>query len=75
MNPPGLSSIDALHTGTLNQFTCYISYNAETYMEGRWTPLVLTHEVTYTKFEMKYPDRFILTSSGQEWQSYIATDI
>ena len=37
-------------------------------------PLVLTHEVTNTEFEMKYPDRLLLTSSGQEWQSDIGTD-
>ena len=37
-------------------------------------PPVLTHEVTNTKFEMKYPDRLLLTSSGQEWQFDIATD-
>ena len=38
------------------------------------SPLVL-HEVTNTKFYMKYPDRLILTSSDQEWQFDIATDI
>ena len=37
-------------------------------------PPVLTHEVTNTEFEMKYPDRLLLTSSGQEWQFDIATD-
>ena len=39
---------------------------------------VLTHEVMNTKFakfEMKYPDRLLLTSGGQEWQFHIATDI
>ena len=45
------------------------------HIEVRWTPTVLTHEVTNTKFEMKYPDRLLLTSSGQEWQFHIATDI
>ena len=29
-------------------------------------PPVLSHEVTNMKFEMKYPDRLLLTSSGQE---------
>ena len=38
-------------------------------------PLVLSHEVTNTKFEMKYSDSLLLTSSGQEWQFHIATDI
>ena len=33
-----------------------------------------THEVTNTEFEMKYPDRLLLTSSGQEWQSDIVTE-
>ena len=42
--------------------------------KGRWTPPVLTHEETNTEFEMKYPDRLLVTSSGQEWQSDIATD-
>ena len=37
-------------------------------------PLVISHEVTNMKFEMKYPDRLLLTSSGQEWQSDIATE-
>ena len=37
-------------------------------------PPVLTQEVTNTKFEMKYPDRLLLTSGGQEWQFHIATD-
>ena len=38
-------------------------------------PLVVSHEVTNTKFDMKYPDRLLPTSSGQEWQFHIATDI
>ena len=29
---------------------------------------LVSHEVTNTKFYMKYPDRLLLTSSGQEWQ-------
>ena len=37
-------------------------------------PPLLSHEVTNMKFEMKYPDRLLLTSSGQEWHSDIATD-
>ena len=37
-------------------------------------PPVLAHEVTNTKFEINYPDRLLLTSSGQEQQSDIATD-
>ena len=31
--------------------------------------------VTNTKFEMKYPDRLLLTSSGQQLQFHIVTDI
>ena len=38
-------------------------------------PPVLTHEVTNTEFEMKCPDSLLLTSSGQEWQFHIATDM
>ena len=38
-------------------------------------PPILSHVVTNTKFEMKYPDRFLLTSSGQEWQFHPATDM
>ena len=52
----------------------YIETNAHIDTKIRWTPLVLTHEVTNTEFEMKYPDRLLLTSSGQEWQFDIATD-
>ena len=37
-------------------------------------PPILTHEVIITEFEMKYQDRLLLTSSGQEWQSDLATD-
>ena len=29
---------------------------------------------TNTKFEMQYPDRLLLTSSGQEWQFHIVAD-
>ena len=36
--------------------------------------LYITHEVTNTEFEMQYPDRFLLTPSGQEWQFDIAAD-
>ena len=38
-------------------------------------PPLVSHEVTNTKFYMKYPDRLLLTSSGQEWQFHIAPDI
>ena len=51
-------------------------------------PPILTHEVTNTEFEMKYPDRLLLTlvvkngnvtflliPSCQGWQFHIATDI
>ena len=37
-------------------------------------PPGLSNEVTNTKFEMKYPDRLLLTSSGQEWQFHMSTD-
>ena len=38
-------------------------------------PPVLTHEVTNNEFDMKYPDRLLLTFSGEEWQFHISTDI
>ena len=38
-------------------------------------PPVLTHDVTNTEFEMKYPDSLLLTFIHQEWQFDIATDI
>ena len=28
-------------------------------------PTILSHKVTNTEFEMKYPDRLLLTSSGE----------
>ena len=52
----------------------YIETNAHIDTKVRLTPPVLTHEVTNTEFEMKYPDSLLLTSSGQEWQFDIATD-
>ena len=30
---------------------------------------------TNIKFEMQYPDRLLLTSSGEEWQFHMSTDI
>ena len=52
----------------------YIETNAHTDTEFSFTPPTLLHVVTNIKFEMKYPHRFLLTSSGWEWQFHIATD-
>ena len=41
---------------------------------GQMDPPILLHELTNTNLEMKYPDRLLLTSSGQEWQFHIVTD-
>ena len=49
-------------------------FNVVNESQRQMNPPVLTHEVTNTEFEMKYPDRLLLSSSGQEWQSDIATD-
>ena len=53
----------------------YIETNAHIDTKVSFTPQTLLHVVTNTKFEMKYPHRFLLTSSGQEWQLYIAIDM
>ena len=67
------ASTDALHTTTPTAtFSIIHIYIYSKKSDG---PPVLTHEVTNTKFEMKNPKRLFLTSSGQEWQFHIATDI
>ena len=70
MDPPSQASTDALHTTTPTAI-----FSTMHIYRSQMDPPVLTHEVTNTKFEMKYPDRLLLTSSGQEWQFHIATDI
>ena len=45
------------------------------YRKQMYPPPPQTHEVSNTEFDMKYPDRLLLTSSGQEWQFHISTDI
>ena len=70
MDPPGQSRTDGLHT------TTPIGTSSTMHIDrSQMDPPVLSHEVTNTKFEIKYPDRFLLTSSGHEWQFHIATDI
>ena len=70
MDPPGQAGTDGLHTTTPTAtFSTMHIYRSQMDLP------VLLHEVTNTKFEMKYPDRLLLTSSGQDGQFHIATDI
>ena len=70
MEPPSQVSTDGLHTTTPTA-----TFSTMHIYRSQMDPPVLSQEVTNTKFEMKYPDRLLLTSSGQEWQFHIATDI
>ena len=66
---PTQGSTDGLYTTTHT-----VTFSTMHTYRGQIDPPVLAHEVTNTKFEMKYPDRFLLTSICQEWQYDIATD-
>ena len=53
MDPPGQASTDGLHTTTPTATSSTMHIH-----KSHMYPTIQSHEVTNTKFEMKYPDRW-----------------